>query len=229
MQKYGDNKNRHMKSVAEVMYENAGALGINPEEAYVVGLLHDVGYIAVERDSKESHGQKGAEILERMGLKGDALDAVRYHGTNCYQLIENGGLKNVSPMLVLTQYADMSVNHKGEKVGFEGRLKDIGKRYGRDSVAYINAKSTVNFLNEMLTFTYDENEKPFIKPMTGEQFIDKVCEIRDNLELEEKAEEHKGEVNHDFDDEYHVSDYYDATDDNKFLSEDTYDDFGMEY
>lgn len=176
MQKYGDNKNRHMKSVAEVMYENAGALGINPEEAYVVGLLHDVGYIAVERDSKDNHAQKGAEILERMGMDGDNLNAVRYHGTNCYQMMDEGKIRDISPMLLLLQYADMSVDKYGEKVGFAKRLMDIGRRYGTDSVAHKNAVETVNFLQEVLPFRYEGN-KPYIAPVSQEELIDRISGI----------------------------------------------------
>ena len=191
MQKYGDNKNKHMKAVAEVMYENAKALNLNPEIAYVIGLLHDVGYIAIDKDTpkeeKISHAQEGARILEEIGITGDNLDAVRYHGVNGYKMIEDGKTSRISPMLMLLQYGDMSVDKYGEKVGFAKRIMDIGKRYGMDSIAYKNAIETVNFLNEVLELRLEGN-KPYINPMNAEQFFDKVLDIESRL-MEKRHEE----------------------------------------
>lgn len=190
MRGYGDNKNRHMKSVAEVMYDNAKAVGLNPETAYVVGLLHDVGYIAIDKDTpmfeKISHAKEGARILEGMGISGDNLDAVKFHGVNGYKMIEDGNMKRVSPMLLLLQYADMSVDRKGEKVGFAKRLMDIAERYGNNGVEHQNAVDTVNFIQEMFRFRY-EGIKPYICPITEQEWDEKMSAIVE--EVQKKKEE----------------------------------------
>ncbi len=148
--KIGHNKYNHMKSVAEYMYRRAESLdcGILPEEAYTVGLLHDVGYII----EKEGHARAGARLLEDMGLCEDYTHAIAFHGTNGYEVQEIHGngiqYRGMTPMLYLLQEADMSVDKYGNTVGFDGRLKDIGTRYGFDSPAFRNASETVRFLRE---------------------------------------------------------------------------------
>jgi hypothetical protein len=51
-------------------------------------------------------------------------------------------------MLKLLTIADMNVNLKGEKVGFEKRLKDIEDRHGEDSQVYEHAKSLIEKLKK---------------------------------------------------------------------------------
>ena len=85
MELYTENKNKHNKAVAEIMYENAEALGVDKEVAYAVGLLHDIGYIV----NKTKHGELGADIVKRLGVKGDSVDAIRYHGADPFEMLRN--------------------------------------------------------------------------------------------------------------------------------------------
>lgn len=136
--KIGHNKYEHMKAVAEYMYRKAEEYGLNPEEAYTVGLLHDIGYIIC----KEGHAEAGAGLLRSMGLKEKYTDAVACHGTNGYSI----PMIKQSPIQYLLQEADMSIDKYGKTVGFDGRLRDIGSRYGFDSEAFKNASETVRYL-----------------------------------------------------------------------------------
>lgn len=60
-------KMAHNIGVAEYMRENAEKYGLPADEMYVMGLLHDIGYIKQHK----GHEEYGAELLETMGLKPD--------------------------------------------------------------------------------------------------------------------------------------------------------------
>ncbi len=55
------NQEAHMIGVAENMYHHANKYGLDPEEMYLIGLLHDIGYIS---RSKEGHEQYGATLIK---------------------------------------------------------------------------------------------------------------------------------------------------------------------
>ena len=57
MDKINNNKKMHMFGVAEFMYTEAPKYGLNPEEMYVLGLLHDVGYIFDDWHNHEENGE----------------------------------------------------------------------------------------------------------------------------------------------------------------------------
>lgn len=40
----------HMWGVAEYMYQNASKYELKPDKMYVLGLLHDIGYIKGKQD-----------------------------------------------------------------------------------------------------------------------------------------------------------------------------------
>lgn len=134
-------KIRHMESVAKYMKYNADRFGLDGNEMYVVGLLHDIGYLC----SSEEHGGYGAILLSSMGLKEEYTDAIANHGQSPYTLPE----EKRTPILRLLQEADMSIDKFGRIVGFSGRLEDIKNRYGKDSFAYKTAQDTVSYLKEM--------------------------------------------------------------------------------
>lgn len=171
---YDEDKNKHNKAVAEVMYEYAGALGVDKEVAYTVGLLHDVGYII----DSTNHGELGANILSRIGVQGDALTAVKFHGVDPYKLIDEGKIKYISPLLILVWFADSTVDKYGNKCGFASRLKDVEGRYGTDSKAYRSVSSIQKFLRNLLHISYDNGELiPRILPMSSEELMNKLTEI----------------------------------------------------
>lgn len=137
-------KMAHMIGVAEYMRERAEDYGIDPNLAYTVGLLHDIGYL-VNRNQHEMHGCK---ILFDLGVTNqDVLNSVLYHGSNPYEL----EAKDISPLLVLAYEADLSIDAEGHRVGFDKRLKDIeirlkGTEYYDDAVK--TSQSAVAFVKE---------------------------------------------------------------------------------
>lgn len=152
-------KMAHMIGVAEYMRERAVDYGLDPNMAYTVGLLHDIGYL----EGRKDHENAGAEILLSLGIEeeSEVFNAVCYHGSNPYAL--SSSITN-SSLLVLVYEADLSVDVKGYRVGFENRLKDIGKRYGFDSIAYSTAKSSIEFVKEYQEKNYiDKPKKEFFQ------------------------------------------------------------------
>lgn len=145
-------KMSHCIGVAEYMRENAAKYGLDADAMYVVGLLHDIGYLKGRR----GHEQAGEEILKKVGLNDDILFAVANHGKNLYeveaQFQANGGVGLLAqyPELVLMCEADMSINAQGFRVGFNKRLEDIAERYGNSGIEYATASATVNFVLEQL-------------------------------------------------------------------------------
>ena len=134
-------KTKHSVEVARYMSENAERYGLNPQEMYVVGLLHDVGYLY----GRENHEENGANLLQYMGLENEYTDAIYLHGKSPYDLPYG----ELSPTLRLLYEADMSVDKFGKRVGFKGRLEDIGERYGKDSIAYKTASEVIRYLRDV--------------------------------------------------------------------------------
>lgn len=134
------NRLAHMQGVAEYMSKNAHKYNLNPEDMYVLGLLHDVGYM----QDDENHEFFGASILSRVGYM--YSEAIRYHGhTPAEYMAETGNIPESIPKeLLLLWEADMTVDISGSFVGYKARLSSIRSRKGDD--AYAKAKEIVSFL-----------------------------------------------------------------------------------
>lgn len=122
----------HMVGVAAYMRDRADDYGVDGNVAYTAGLLHDIGYL----EGRLGHEEIGAEILEACGMRGEIVFAVANHATELKAIPEN----QISPMLVLMVEADLSVDARGFRVGFDSRLKDIERRYGVDKMGDVNDK-----------------------------------------------------------------------------------------
>ena len=135
-------KVNHMRGVAEYMFVNADKYGLDPDKMYTLGLLHDIGYI----HNKDGHAGYGAELLNSLGfIYGDI---VSWHGTSPKAYMMLNETQEIPKELILLWEADLSVSPKGEYIGFDARLKDIGHRYGYNSKQYNIAKETVEWLRK---------------------------------------------------------------------------------
>lgn len=136
---FTENKMKHSYGVACYMHEHARDYGLASNEMFVLGLLHDIGYLYGTQD----HPVTGARLLSSMGF--DHCESISWHGTtpNVYK-----GLTTLEPPkeLQLLWEADLSVDHEGNIVGFEKRLKDIEIRYGLRSMQYSDARETIEWL-----------------------------------------------------------------------------------
>lgn len=100
---------------------------ITPNEAYVLGLLHDVGYAFT--DSQDDHASKGGDIL--MGLGYINFREVYFHG----RVQEDFD----SEELRLLNYVDMTTGPCGEDFTIQDKLTSIECLHGVDSDYYKSA------------------------------------------------------------------------------------------
>lgn len=140
-------KNRilHMHGVAEYMYRHACEYGLDPERMYILGLLHDIGYIHTKYD----HEKNGANMLKRVGYI-DA-DLVENHGNNPADYINDfiPSARIIPKELVLLWEADMLIDSKkcpGEEITFGERLENVARKCGKDSIQYKNKKAKLDWL-----------------------------------------------------------------------------------
>ena len=125
-----DDRLKHSIGVARKLYSMAIQRGWSQqraEEAFVMGLLHDVGYEFV--DYQPNHAYYGGNILNRCGYK--FANEIARHGKNQTDYR--------SEELEMLNTADFLVSAKGEEVTAEERLRDIALRYGADSTQYKEA------------------------------------------------------------------------------------------
>ncbi|MDD5455722.1 MAG: HDOD domain-containing protein [Candidatus Margulisbacteria bacterium] len=112
---------------------------INPEEVYVMGLLHDIGKIILDQYAKDkfidvirlfrkgsitflaaeeqvlgfNHGEIGAKIAEKWNLSDELIESIRYHHHP-----QNASPENVSVHMV--HIADVVVEMMGLGLGYDG-------------------------------------------------------------------------------------------------------------
>lgn len=129
---------KHSLSVAkrmkELVLEQPIKYEISPDEAFILGLLHDIGYECCTEPKYHAGG--GGMLLKGQGYK--YWKEVYYHGLpqEVY----------TSSELRLLNYADMTTNANGDYVSIEERIEDIGARYGGDSVQVVTAMKVAKML-----------------------------------------------------------------------------------
>lgn len=129
--------------MAEIVRKNPSNYTCTPEQAYVLGLLHDFGYEFA--DKQEDHDSLAAMVLKQSGYT--YWREVLYHSS--YQT------KYDSPMLRLLYYADMVIGPAGEEMTMKDRVDEIAIRYGKDSLVYKETVELFEILTDML-FSKDE-------------------------------------------------------------------------
>lgn len=123
---------KHSIKVADTMSklaaENCERLNIDPDDAFICGCLHDIGYCYTDNHSEHNH--VGGEILKKLGFK--FWEAVYNHGDPDVEFNDN--------MLILLDYADMICGPAGEDLTMDARAEEIRQRYGESSTVYERVK-----------------------------------------------------------------------------------------
>lgn len=142
-----DDRMKHMHGVAEYAYAHAEEYGLDVELMYILGLLHDIGRI---RGGK-NHEKNGAELMAWCGYI--YANQILYHGYTPSKYFEKFGKDaDINGTLVLLWEADLMVDTKGNLVGFDARLEDIGKRYGTDSDIYAGVAEKIKWLKANMSY-----------------------------------------------------------------------------
>lgn len=198
----------HNNTVGIHLFENAKRFDISQEEAFLMGYLHDIGYIR----GREGHEQNGFDILENMLANKEMLNAIRYHGSNPYTLSE----QNINKYYLALVDADLSVDKDGKDVGWTKRLEDIEKRYGTDSVAFKVASRTVDYLREFEKHNEDIEEtinaNPFEISISGKlEGTNLLITIKNDIneyEINITEEDYKTIIKHIYMNKNYVNQYY---------------------
>lgn len=139
---------KHMHGVAEFMYAHADEFEckqLDKEQLYVVGLLHDIGYIK----SIHGHGVRGAELI---GEETFMYECIWWHEVPPQEYMEVTHLSacEIPQEIVLLWLADMSVESTGEnagrEIGVKQRLASIEEHFGSNSKQYRTSKQIVDWL-----------------------------------------------------------------------------------
>lgn len=135
------NRLKHCNRVAEKMKEltiaNPKQYPYDPDEMYILGFVHDVGYGLGA--SPKNHAFVGAEILKNSGYK--YWKEVYYHTSD--QDVYN------SPALTLLNFADLTTSPNGEDMSIPERIGDISARYGQGSEQVNDALAVMNKLKKL--------------------------------------------------------------------------------
>ena len=146
----------HMHGVAELMYKifnKFSCSNITKDEAYFLGLVHDIGYLY----GKDGHEITGGHLLFGMsnfGVLNKMSDYVKYHELTPreYMEVNNCSASEIPNEMILLWYANMCIESDGElageEVGFDKRLESIKENYGEDSDYYKSSKETIDWLRE---------------------------------------------------------------------------------
>ncbi len=137
----------HMHAVAEFMYEHAKDYNLDhyEEQMYILGLLHDIGYVR----KKKGHAKSGAEIIRIIfGQNNFFAECIEDHGLTPKQYAQKHNIKTeqIPLAMILLWTADLSIDSKGNEVGISKRLEDIKDRYGKNSEAYKSSEETAKWL-----------------------------------------------------------------------------------
>lgn len=126
-----NNRIKHILSVAykmkRIVEETPGLYDVTPQEAFMIGYLHDVGYVFT--DNQIEHEHLGGELLKEMGYK--FWREIYFHGDPMAEYD--------SKELRLLNAADLTTDRCGNDVTLQERLDDIRNRYGSNSKQYLNA------------------------------------------------------------------------------------------
>lgn len=136
---------KHSLAVAKKMKELALAYpekySVNPDEAFILGMIHDIGY-EFSREQK-NHANSGGNILKTQNYK--YWREVYYHGIPQTEYD--------SPMLRLLNYVDMITGPTGEYVTIQERIEDIANRYGKGSLQEQEAVKLVKLYKMDISLT----------------------------------------------------------------------------
>ena len=127
---------KHSYAVANKMVELGKEKGLTDEqlqELFLLGYVHDIGY---QFGTNDNHNVIGGNMLKDNNYK--YWQEVYYHGVP--------DSKYKSLYLDILNTADMMIDKYGNDVCFDKRLEDIKKRYGKDSIQYINCVKIINEL-----------------------------------------------------------------------------------
>lgn len=106
-------KAMHSLNVANFMRNRAPLLGLDPDKAWLIGYIHDIGYVIDAKD----HNELGAGIISEYSQELER-----------YILFHDFSGVPTDHMEFLLRLADLTVDETGKYVGINERIKSILRR-----------------------------------------------------------------------------------------------------
>lgn len=145
-----NNRLNHSLAVAKKMIEIGKNCNLNKTDLYnlfVIGINHDIGYEFTNNNLLHNH--IGGNILKETGFI--YWKEIYYHGEI--------NTKYASLYLDILNQADMQIDINGNDVGYEKRLSDIEKRYGKNSITYKKSYKLIEKLKNRKSWYYVTSKK----------------------------------------------------------------------
>ena len=140
---FSKDKAIHSLEVANFMKDRAEILGLKPDEAWLIGYIHDIGY----SKTIENHAKAGAKMLE--GYSEDLSYYVQMHDCLAYP---------ANHMEFLLRLADLVVDETGKYIGIKNRIDSICRR----KIA-VKRENLEKMLLELERYAVDNNLKNIMK------------------------------------------------------------------
>lgn len=142
------NRIQHIVTVANrlkaIVESRSDVYGMTPDEAFILGYLHDIGYEFTE--DQTNHCFIAGEILRNQGYK--YWQEVYWHGIPQEEYKSNE--------LMLLNYVDMTTSPNGEQVSLEERIDDIIQRYGGNSIQAKNANLIIEKIKSNKLYPFEQ-------------------------------------------------------------------------
>lgn len=142
------NRLLHILGVAEYMYTKATDYNLDPDEMYLIGILHDIGFIN-DYSTDANYQDYGDEILKKIGLtskKGKLVrDIIKLNNSvPDFKMDWNNKIHRIKYLLY---EADMSISSVGRQVSYDGRLQNLYEYYDDDDI-FEKGKAIVEWLEQ---------------------------------------------------------------------------------
>lgn len=137
---------KHTLGVAKYMKENASNFGLDPEDMWVLGYLHNINNLMEDNPKCDDN----SVILHRLGFKMSQYTSWCHESPVKY--CKNLVVEMPPTKLILLWKAMYSINSEGEVVEYDEVLKELKSKLGILNVRYMIAAETVSWLKK-----YDES------------------------------------------------------------------------
>ena len=141
-------KMQHLHVVAERMCkvaEERPELNLNPDECYIIGLLHD---IYGEEPQDVLKGVSGTALLKTLGK--NFTSVITWSRSTPQDYLMKTLKKRPNKKLHLLWYIDMTTSEDGfmDKMPYDEKEKELREKYGVESKEYLRAVKTIKWLKE---------------------------------------------------------------------------------
>jgi HD superfamily phosphodiesterase len=117
------------------MFNHASEYGLDPQEAALLGWVHDLGYMIGDN---RTHAKIGGDLLRSQGY------------VHWKEVAAHGTMEGLNTTLgILLNKADMSVDSRGDLVSFEARLENVADRYGVESLQVKECTEVINAIKSL--------------------------------------------------------------------------------